>query len=1188
MSFEFETSQDYQEDEGVGGEGVGPPTSANRVGSSGSEEGWFLDSIDVENFKSYKGVVKLLMGPSRPFVSIVGPNGSGKSNLMDAISFVMGERTNCLRVRRLNELIHGASIGRPIASQASVSALFKKIGVGPEPDGQKRFTRMIRGASSEYSVNGEVVSQQNYFDALKALGINAKGKNFLVFQGAIENVAMKNAKERTALLEEICGSGDLKSDYENCKAEITVAERKFEAAYLKKKGIIAERREVKMEMQEAKVYGDYLKQVTEKEIELYLFMFFHIDKELQKVQVELRQRQEDVELQNQEKQNLEEVWKVKKKERAELTQTLSCQQSAFHKLTPEKSLLTLKLTELKEKVKHLTGKLITSKKSLKHAENNKINLEDDIRQNQMKLWDMEKERSTFLGQLDESQSAPTSANITFRDSQMDQYWNLKKEVLKETQKEKKEAEELERRKKDKIEVLNSLTREKTGLVGKLNLAGHGIKENEKLSNKILEKVDEFKELLKNKMVEVEPLRGELVKAEEQVHKLQEELESITRELESAKTSRHEESRRKRRHETLAALQMHFKGVKGRVATLCKPRHGKYKIPIARILGKYMETIVVDTEVTARQCVRYLKEQMIEPEVFLPLDLLAVRPLCVRLRGAHEGVHLAYDLLEFNKDIEKAILHCVSSTVICRTSSEASQIASGELLGEATTAVSEDGTLFAVSGIISGGKADLQRKVQRWDDNALESKEQRRLKIREEIKELIKTSRKKVIVEGLEQEIGGLRKRLQFAESDYKSRMSTGKQLEAEKRNVESELGTVTTRWNEAEKTVADAERNLGNIEAKINVVEDNIFASFCEQVNIGSIREYEDRDVRVYEEHARKKAEFQSAIQVLKERIGLDFEQLETHEGTIKRWLDVVSEIDKNLATYQADEVKCQGELTKEETRLSNLQKELNELTKLIDLKSKEIGATNKKLVAVEKLLMTLEKGKSHLQTSLVQTKLRRHDLFKQCKIDGVQIPFESGSLEDISFGDSTQSTSRASRPIDDILEDEDELQVKFDELSAELRRLEGKSAKETEDNLTKQLQELQYKMGQFQALNLKVDQKWDRIQDKVREQQDEFDELRKQAKAKKDAFEKVKRDRLQAFMQCFEKISGNIDKIYKSLTQSESAQAVLGLENPEEPYLDGVTFHCVPPGKRFQSMSNLSGGERTLAALALLFAIHR
>ncbi|XP_064116039.1 structural maintenance of chromosomes protein 1A-like isoform X2 [Macrobrachium nipponense] len=75
--------------------------------------------------------------------------------------------------------------------------------------------------------------------------------------------------------------------------------------------------------------------------------------------------------------------------------------------------------------------------------------------------------------------------------------------------------------------------------------------------------------------------------------------------------------------------------------------------------------------------------------------------------------------------------------------------------------------------------------------------------------------------------------------------------------------------------------------------------------------------------------------------------------------------------------------------------------------------------------------------------------------------------------------------------------------------------------------------------------------------------------------------------MAFFEHVSNEIDGIYKALAKNPSAQAFLGPENPEEPYLDGINYNCVAPGKRFQPMSNLSGGEKTIAALALLFAIH-
>ena len=71
------------------------------------------------------------------------------------------------------------------------------------------------------------------------------------------------------------------------------------------------------------------------------------------------------------------------------------------------------------------------------------------------------------------------------------------------------------------------------------------------------------------------------------------------------------------------------------------------------------------------------------------------------------------------------------------------------------------------------------------------------------------------------------------------------------------------------------------------------------------------------------------------------------------------------------------------------------------------------------------------------------------------------------------------------------------------------------------------------------------------------------------------------------EKIA-NFNGFFQALAKNASAQAFLGPENAEEPYLDGINYNCVAPGKRFRPMDNLSGGEKTVAALALLFAIHR
>ena len=121
----------------------------------------------------------------------------------------------------------------------------------------------------------------------------------------------------------------------------------------------------------------------------------------------------------------------------------------------------------------------------------------------------------------------------------------------------------------------------------------------------------------------------------------------------------------------------------------------------------------------------------------------------------------------------------------------------------------------------------------------------------------------------------------------------------------------------------------------------------------------------------------------------------------------------------------------------------------------------------------------------------------------------------------------------------------------------------------------------------MKAMQKLDEAREKLQEANKDFETVRKKAKQAKQNFERIKQERYDLFMKCFEHVSNTIDGIYKQLARNQSAQAFLGPENPEEPYLEGINYNCVAPGKRFQPMSNLSGGEKTIAALALLFAIH-
>ena len=175
------------------------------------------------------------------------------------------------------------------------------------------------------------------------------------------------------------------------------------------------------------------------------------------------------------------------------------------------------------------------------------------------------------------------------------------------------------------------------------------------------------------------------------------------------------------------------------------------------------------------------------------------------------------------------------------------------------------------------------------------------------------------------------------------------------------------------------------------------------------------------------------------------------------------------------------------------------------------------------------------------------------------------------------------------IFEREQRIRLDYRRLDSELREeLESSEQVEREEaRLAARLNELRDTMHHLQAPNARgLDEKLDTVTEMWESTTAEFDKARVLAKRARAAFIKCKQERYDRFVKCFDHINERIDEIYKALCMNQGAQASLVLENVDEPYAEGVIYNCVAPGKRFRQMDNLSGGEKTVAALALLFAI--
>ena len=574
-----------------------------------------LKFIEVDNFKSYEGFKRI--GPLFPFMAVIGPNGSGKSNFMDAISFVMGEKTNMLRVKRLADLIHGASIGRPNSNRASVTAIFEM-----EIDGEmveKKFTRAITGSSADHKIDGNSVSPKDYLAELEKIGINAKAKNFLVFQGAVESIAMKNPKERTALFEEISGSGVLKDDYEKFKTEMLAAEEETQHTYQKKKAIGAERKEAKLEKEEAEKYKKLQDDLAERQVELQLFRLYHNEKAIGEMKDKIDAKNREYEKVDRNKEGVEKALSDAKKQAGKKTRDLDRVQQDIRDKEAVIGTKKPAFIKSKEKTEHMRSKVEGAKKSLGQAKKAEDAHKKDIQELESELRNIERKKEEFDETTkEESQSQTDSNAVILADDQIEMYQKLKEKAGKESARYMSELDTINREHRGDQDKLDNENRKKLDVESKLKNKGHEQEEGKKRLDKLNDHIRASETQLEEQKKLLADLSEGQGSSKSRIDDLTAALEEVTSELGDARVDKHEDNRRKKKQEIVENFKRLFPGVFDRLINMSNPIHKKYNVAITKQLGRYMEAIVVDTEQTARQCIQYLKDQMLEAETFLPL------------------------------------------------------------------------------------------------------------------------------------------------------------------------------------------------------------------------------------------------------------------------------------------------------------------------------------------------------------------------------------------------------------------------------------------------------------------------------------------------------------------------------------------------------------------------------------------
>ncbi|XP_061438414.1 structural maintenance of chromosomes protein 1B isoform X10 [Rhineura floridana] len=1046
----------------------------------------YLKLLIVENFKSWQG--KQCIGPFKKFTCVIGPNGSGntweqltlgKSNIMDALSFVMGEKTSNLRVKHIQELIHGAHVGKPVSCTGSVRMVYSE-----ENGEDKTFSRIIRGNGSEFLVNDVAVSRSMYTKELEEIGIIARARNCLVFQGEVETIAMKKPKERTQLFEQISNSGEFAADYAEKKKNMQQAEEEAQFSYNKKKNVAAERKRAKLEKEEAEHYQMLFEELGEYRGQLQLFKLYHNEQKINLINNKLAAKNTNISAKKTAVSHAEEAVKAKKKMLGVLNRNQQQIEKEIKSLEVVLNQKRPQYIKAKERTSHQIKKVDTAKKVLRDHIKEQAKQEENKKELETELMDIDKAWRVFEKKVEEK-TLHRERDVLLEENQLNKYKELKELVRKKVAILTQQLEKLQWEQKADEDKMSSEQRRLSETEESIKQVMEHMEDHEKRIEKLTEYSRTCSESLAQKKQEEVALANEIESSKIRMAQVNEELHKIVSELHNAKIDVHEGKRQQMKAENLESLKRLYPDyVFGRLLDLCHPIHKKYQLAVTKVFGRYMTAIVVASEKVARDCIRFLKEERAEPETFLPLDYLEVEPINEQLREI-KGSKMMIDVIQTSfPPLKKVIQFVCGNGLVCETVKEARQIAFDGPYRLKTVAL--DGTLFLKSGIISGGSSYLKMKARYWDEKEMNGLKERREKLMNELKNLLKIKCKEADLKHLQAQCQGIQTRHKYSQNELevlkKKHLAN---LYKEKSMLESELVNTQSQHAMLNEGVLQRATKMDELQKKMHKVEDSVFREFCAEIGVDNIRVYEKEYLQEQEEIDKKRFQFENQ----KMRLSV---QLEYICSLIDKKVKNNNMLKENICNDEADIICLKKDEEKFLQMAEEVMAELQQLRERQNVIKSEVAEAQNQVEELRKTLLTLNRELVKLQkegvaieTLLEQKKLERHNRLLECKLQDLKIKLLLGSLDDISeieLGSDTETSEVTA----DIYEREQAIHIDYSSLAEELKDLQ--SDKEIEIHLEQLQQEVASKenvLSKTAAPNLRALQRLHIVTDRFQESVD-------------------------------------------------------------------------------------------------------
>lgn len=1020
-------------------------------------------------------------------------------------------------------------------------------------------------------------SFNDYNAVLANENILIKARNFLVFQGDVEAIASKSPRDLTKLIEQISGSNEFKEEYDRLKSVYEKATESSTYAFNQKRSISNEIKAVQDQKDDAFRYEQLVLQKMDLISEQVMWKLFHVEKEAKDYADSVQRLNGEIKKIEKEEASADQIIKEHRKTLAKAQKDLLSLEKQFKKAQADADFCAPDSLEIDEKFRFVSSKLrgLENSKEKQISALSKTQTDISVVQNQLK--EVEESKATF-----ERATASKAAMGQLSPELKVEYLELKEKAAEATGPERLRLESLEHLMAPTISSLKQRAEKREEFENRMNQLEE---EKEPLEGrrrelaKELGNVQDERRSLQKELVHLQSERTKLQQAEIETN---ENLRKCLEKLLQAKIDHEESERELKLRATVESLRRMFPGVSGRLVDLCQPTGKKFENAMTVVLGRHLDSIVVDSEQTAIDCIQFMRKQRSGQATFIPLDSIQSRPVAEKWRTFASGARPAIDVINFDQQYTRAFQYACGNTLVCDTLEIAKNICYTR--GQSVKAVSLDGTVIHKNGFLTGGTAATSSgngkkssSTGRWEEKDVAKLKAERDGFLVSLAEISKSLKRFEGEQKLRASLAEKEARCQFLTEELSALDRSISSIEEELVYILETLKQLKIECGNLQKSIQKHENEFNELKSEISAKNEGIFADFCVKAGIETISSYEASQEAFSREASEKLSKFTAISAKLSNQLSFlqrqeeDLRaQMEDLESNLKEEAEVLSKLTREKS-------QCDAKMSEKRKVLLEIKKRKDEQELIVSEANEQVAEAKKSSHKFVGDVSRIKKEINSIECEIDKRLEIRYSLLKKCRLEEIDLPLSRGNLADISLdGDNNHANVSLSGII-----------VDYTVLGREARQRNDDAFEST---YTDRIREL---TNEIEALvpTLRTLDKLESVEARLKATMDSFEAARAEAKQARDEFMAVRNRRHRAFTTAFKHIAEAIDPIYKELTRSESVPtggtAYLSLEDADEPYNEGIKFNAMPPMKRFLDMEQLSGGERTVAALALLFAIH-